>query len=126
MERPNSDPWPSTAPEMSPAVGTASCPFPLPQPFQIIRPELHHANALAPMLAPKIGAPNIIALHMRELTLNCIGLPFPAFIEQAAGHRPEPVAGPLCPVIAKPTPRGINGVVRDRPIVRPHAREQQP
>src|SRR3546814_15695066 len=90
MERPNSDPWPSTAPEMSPAVGTASCPFPLPQPFQIIRPELHHANALAPMLAPKIGAPNIIALHMRELTPDCIGMPFPAFIEQAAGHRPEP------------------------------------
>jgi len=49
---------------------------------EIIRPPLHHLDALLPMLAPQIGAAHIIIFHMSQLSFDRVWMPFSAFVEQ--------------------------------------------
>jgi len=49
---------------------------------EIIRPPLHHLDALLPMLAPQIGAAHIIIFQMSQLSFDRVWMPFSAFVEQ--------------------------------------------
>jgi len=51
------------------------------------------------MLAAETGSTDIISLYMRELPFDRIGVPFPALVEKAAGHRSEAMARHLRLVI---------------------------
>src|SRR3546814_20576021 len=75
------------------------------------------------MFTTQISSSNIIALHMRQLAFDGIGMPLAALVEKAAGHHQEPVPRHLCLVRAEPAMGGADGLLRDGPIVTQHARE---
>ena len=49
---------------------------------EIIRPPLHHLDALLPMLAPQIGTAHVVVFHMSQLSFDRVRMPFSAFVEQ--------------------------------------------
>jgi hypothetical protein len=63
------------------------------QEIEMIGPMLHHADALVPIFSARVSAADGIAIAMRQLTLDGVGMPQSHLVEQSRGHRPEPVAG---------------------------------
>lgn len=49
---------------------------------EMIRPPLHHLDALLPMLAPQIGTAHVVVFHMSQLSFDRVRMPFSAFVEQ--------------------------------------------
>jgi len=63
------------------------------------------------MLAAHIGAPDIIAFDVAQLSFNGIRMPFAAFIEQGRCHGPEAMRRHLVLLEAHPAKRCIERVI---------------
>lgn len=70
---------------------------------EIVRPILHHADPLVPMFAARISAANCVALDMRELAFDRVGVPLTRLIEKGARHRAETMSGHFRTAIAQPS-----------------------
>ena len=61
----------------------------------MIRPLLHHPDALVPVLTARVGTADGIVVAMRKLALDGIRIPAAHLVEQRRSQRPKAVAGHL-------------------------------
>lgn len=59
----------------------------------MVRPVLHHADPLIPVLAASICPANSIVIAVGELALDRISMPKSHLVEQCCSHCPEAVTG---------------------------------
>src|SRR5690606_22529888 len=96
---------------------------PVTKPVEFVRPELHHRHALVPMFAARIGPADAVALQVRELSLNRIGIELPRLVEQGRRHSPEAVRRHLFRPEAEGAKGGVDGIFGHGPSRRTERRE---
>lgn len=69
--------------------------------IEIVRPPLHHLHALVPIFTSGISPPHLVGVDMRELSFDCVRVPFAHLVEERSGHRPETMRGHLVRGVAK-------------------------
>src|SRR3546814_6316479 len=83
--------------------------------IEMVGPKLHHSDALVPIFAACVGPTDAIALYVRELTFDRIGIILPGLVEQGRRHRPEAVRRHLLGPEAEGAQGGVDGIFGHRP-----------
>src|SRR3546814_100553 len=78
--------------------------------IEMVGPKLHHSDALVPIFAACVGPTDAIALYVRELTFDRIGIILPGLVEQGRRHRPEAVRRHLLGPEAEGAQGGVDGI----------------
>jgi len=94
------------------------------QPVEIVRPVLHHFNALVPIFAARISPSDLIGIHVSKLALDRVGIPLPHSVEQRGNHRPEAVRGHLVGRVAELAQTLVYGILGHRLAWLAEARKQ--
>lgn len=82
----------------------------------MVGPMLHHANALVPIFSSRIGAAHRVVVAMSELPLDRVGMPLSHFIEKRRRSCTKAVAGHFVLGKAHASERGVDRILRHRPI----------
>src|SRR5579859_7476707 len=84
------------------------------QAHEIVRPFLHHLPPQRQMLGVVVGGFDRIPFYMRELPLDCFGVPT-LFVQQRRRDAAEAMCRHLIVRVTEPAERGVERVIAHRP-----------